>query len=339
MVIRPPGFWYGSQGRLVPALLWPLARIISAATGRRVGRAGWRAPIPVVCCGNVNVGGTGKTTLAIDLGQRLRSRGLRIHFLLRGFGGSFRGTRQVTLADSAASVGDEALLLAQVAPTWIGADRARSAEHAIATGADILVLDDGLQNPTLAKDLSFLVVDGGAGFGNGRVLPAGPLRESIYSGAKRCQAAVLIGDDITGALAALPIGFPVLRARLVAGPSAGILAGRRVMAFAGIARPEKFFTTVRDTRAVLVEQIPLTDHQFFTRRLFERLRDRAQRLDALLVTTAKDAARLSPEQRDEVHVVHVYMAWDDEAALESLLDQVTARRNTSMNRSTSVSSL
>jgi tetraacyldisaccharide 4'-kinase len=131
----------------------------------------------------------------------------------------------------------------------------------------------------------------------------------------------------------------VLRARLAAGPDAAVLAGRRVMAFAGIARPEKFFASLSAAGAVLIEQIPLADHQLFTERLFGKLRDRARRLSALPVTTAKDAARLSSEQRAAIHIVSVHVAWDDEAAIEKLLDQVISCRNSLMNRSTSASSL
>jgi tetraacyldisaccharide 4'-kinase len=228
--------------------------------------------------------------------------------------------------DTAAVVGDEALLLATYAPTWVGADRASSARQALAVGANALILDDGLQNPTLTKDLSFLVVDGGAGFGNGRLLPAGPLREPIASGANRCQAAVLIGDDTTGALQSLPAQLPVLRATLVPKQGGAELNGRQVVAFAGIGRPEKFFATVSAMGAVLVERISLPDHQPLPPRLFRRVIDRARSLDALVVTTAKDAARLTLEQRPAVHVVEVTLAWENPGAVEAFLDQVVIAR-------------
>ena len=195
------------------------------------------------------------------------------------------------------------------------------------------------KTPTLAKDMSLLVVDGGSGFGNGRVLPAGPLREPVAAAAARCDAAVLIGPDTEGALAALPSSFPVLRARLAPGKEVMALAGARVLAFAGIARPEKFFATVEAAGAELVERIAFPDHHPFTGRMFQRLLDRAVCLGALPVTTAKDAARLTAAQRTAVHVMHVALAWDDVRTIENLLDQVIARRNTSMKRSTSISSL
>ena len=272
-------------------------------------------------------------------GSGCTARGLTPHFVLRGYGGAIRETRRVQQDDTAAAVGDEALLLAEIGPTWIGANRAVSARQAIAAGADILVLDDGLQNPTLAKDMSLLVVDGGSGFGNGRVLPAGPLREPVAAAAARCDVAVLIGPDTEGALAALPSSFPVLRAHLVPGKCVMALAGARVMAFAGIARPEKFFATLEAAGAELVERIAFPDHHPFAGRMFQHLLDRAVCLGALPVTTAKDAARLTAAQRTAVHVMHVALAWDDARAIENLLDQVIARRNTSMKRSTSISSL
>jgi tetraacyldisaccharide 4'-kinase len=314
---HPPGFW--RRDGLLPRLLSPLAACTTAVTAWRVGQPGWRAPIPVICCGNVTVGGAGKTTLALDLAARLAAQGRAVHVLLRGYGGSGRGTHRVAPGDTAATVGDEALLLAEVAPTWTGADRAASAHAAVAAGAKLLVLDDGLQNPTLNKDLSLLVVDGATGFGNGRVLPAGPLREPIAAGAARCQAAVLIGDDRAGAAASLPASLPVLRARLVPGAEAEELAGRKVLAFAGIASPEKFFTTLREAGAVLAATVPFPDHHRFTDRELRHLLDEAARLGAVPATTRKDAVRLPPHISRQVHIVSVTLAWDDPASLDALL--------------------
>ncbi len=238
--------------------------MVAAVTARRIARPGWRAPVPVICCGNVTVGGAGKTTLALDLAARLGARGVAVHVLLRGYGGAVRGVHRVAAGDPASLVGDEALLLAAVAPTWVGADRAASARAAVAAGAAALLLDDGLQNPSLCKDLALLVVDGGSGFGNGRVLPAGPLREPVAAGAARCQAAVQIGADATGALAHLPAGLAVLHARLeqdVAG-----LAGQPVVAFAGIARPDKFFDGLVQGGVSVVARRAFADHHPYTAR-------------------------------------------------------------------------
>jgi tetraacyldisaccharide 4'-kinase len=335
-MLRPPAFWRHGSRSPWPVLLAPLGAVVAEVTARRIARPGWRAPIPVICCGNVTVGGAGKTTVALDLAARLRARGVAVHILLRGYGGVVGGGRRsvqpgaqcdlsrrvhrVAPGDAASLVGDEALLLAGVAPTWVGADRAASARAAVAAGAEALLLDDGLQNPTLIKDLSLLVVDGGSGFGNGRMLPAGPLREPVAAGAARCQAAVLIGADITGAAEQLPVGLPVLRAHLEQGPEILPLVGQRVLAFAAIARPEKFFDGLAQSGVMVVARKPFPDHHPYTAREIQGVLETAQRLHATVVTTPKDAVRLPPALVAQVRVVGVRLVWDDDAAIERLLD-------------------
>ncbi len=313
--MRAPEFW--QRDGILPCLLAPAAAVVAAVTARRVERPGGRAPVPVICCGNATAGGAGKTTLALDLGARLAHR--RVAFLTRGHGGRVRGVHLVDPSrDNAALVGDEALLLADCAQTWIAADRAAGARAAVAAGAGVLVMDDGLQNPTLAKDFSVLVIDGGTGFGNGRVMPAGPLREPVAAAAARCGIAVLIGADRSGALAALPPGLPVLRARL-AQTGTQDLAGRRVFAFAGIGIPEKFFAGLRAAGAVLAGTEAFPDHHRFTPRDIARVLAQAGAFGALPVTTPKDAMRLSPAQRALIRVVGVRLVWDDQASLDRLL--------------------
>jgi tetraacyldisaccharide 4'-kinase len=313
--MNPPGFW--ARNGVLPWLLSPLGRITAAGTARRLARPGWRAPVPVICCGNITVGGAGKTTLALDLGARLLRRGCRVAFITRGYGGRALHAVQVALDDDAATVGDEALLLAAVAPTFVGADRAASARAAVAAGATVLVMDDGLQNPGLLQDLKLLVVDGASGFGNGRVLPAGPLREPVAAGAVRCRAAVLIGEDKVGVAARLTI--PTLRATLVQ-DGAG-LAGRRVLAFAGIGRPSKFFETLAQTGAAIVGCESFPDHHRYSARQLIGLQGRAEAANATLVTTPKDAVRLPHAFRATLLVAGVSLAWADEAAIEALLGE------------------
>jgi len=318
MMPHQPGFW--RRDGVLPRLLSPLAAVTAAVTARRVARPGWRAAVPVICCGNVTIGGAGKTTLALDLGARLAARGRDVHFLLRGYGGAVRGPHNVTPDDTIAKVGDEALLLAAVAPTWTGADRAASARAAIAAGAQVLVMDDGLQNPGLRKDLSLLVVDGASGFGNGRVLPAGPLREPVAAGAARCHAAVLIGPDATGMAAVLPL--PVLHADLRPGPEVAAFVGRRVLAFAGIARPEKFFSMLAEAGVVVAGTMSFPDHHAFSAPDLHRVTVEATRIGASPVTTPKDAVRLPDAYRERIGVVGVSLAWNDSPALEALLATV-----------------
>jgi tetraacyldisaccharide 4'-kinase len=316
-----PAFWF--RDGWIARLLSPLSPIGAAMTARRVARPGWRAPVPVICCGNVTVGGAGKTTVVLDLARRLSERGCAVHVLLRGYGGRSRGTRRVAAGDSAAEVGDEALLLAAVAPTWTGADRAASARAAVAAGARVLLMDDGLQNPTLRKDVSLLIVDGATGFGNGRVLPAGPLREPVAAGVARCQAAVVIGPAV-----ALPPGLPVLRASLVQGAEMAGLVGKRVLAFAGIAYPDKFFAPLAAAGLDLVGRRAFPDHHPYTPRELTDLLAEADRLGATPVTTPKDAVRLPEAVRHRVQVVGVGLKWDDEAALTALLDAAVGHGHT-----------
>jgi len=321
--MREPAFW--RHDGVLPTLLSPLGALYAAATAHRVAAPGWRAPVPVFCAGNATAGGAGKTTLALDLGARLRARGVALAFLTRGYGGEANAVLRVDLArHGAAHVGDEALLLAALAPTWVSPDRAAAARAAIDARAGALVLDDGLQNPTLRKDASFLVVDGDAGFGNGRCIPAGPLREPAGAAAARCRAAVLIGPDRWGALAALPRDMRVLRARLVPTAEVAALAGSPVLAFAGIGRPAKFFDMLAAAAVPLAARRPFPDHHRYTEAEFERLLAEAARLGAVPVTTQKDAARLAPAQRARVRTVGVQLAWTDEAELEALISETLA---------------
>ena len=313
-----PGFW--QQDGWTAWALSPLGALVARATARRVAGQGWRAPVPVICCGNASVGGAGKTTVALDLAARLRARGVAVHCLSRGYGGRARGPLRVDpAAHTAEDVGDEPLLLATVAPTWIGADRAASARAAVTAGAGALLMDDGLQNAGLAQDAGLLVIDGAAGFGNGRVMPAGPLREPAVAAAARCRAAVVIGMDQRGAKAALPPGLPVLDAWLVPDQA---LHGQRVLAFAGIARPAKFHATLAQAGAVLAGSIGFPDHHRYRQHELRTVLARATKLDALLVTTPKDAVRLPPPWRARVRTVGIRLAWSDPAALNRLLDEL-----------------
>ncbi len=316
--MRPPAFW--QQDGLLPRLLAPVGEVAAGLTARRVARPGWRAPVPVLCCGNAGVGGAGKTTVALDLAQRLVARGVAVHCLTRGYGGRARGVLRVEpAAHDAVLVGDEPLLLAAVAPTWVAADRAAGARAAVIAGAQALLMDDGLQNPTLVKDAALLVVDGAVGFGNGRVMPAGPLREGVASAAARCRAAVLIGPDAAGVRAALPLGLRVLTAAL---EPAAAMPGVRVLAFSGIARPSKFHATLRQAGATVADCMDFPDHHRFTGAELDGVLARATALDAMPVTTPKDAVRLPGAVRSRVRVVGVSLRWDDPAALERLLTEI-----------------
>jgi tetraacyldisaccharide 4'-kinase len=321
--MRAPEFWAAPGRASLPArALAPLGCAYALlAAGRQATITAVRATLPVVCVGNLVAGGAGKTPTALAIAELAAELGFHPHFLTRGYGGRVRGPLRVEPArHTAALVGDEALLLAARAPTWVATDRPRGAAKAAAAGADLLVMDDGLQNPSLIKDLALLVVDGGFGFGNGQILPAGPLREPLARGLKRAHAIVLIGADQVGVRAGLPATAPpVLEALLVPGPEAFLLRERGLIAFAGIGRPAKFFETLEALGCTLIERHAFADHHRYAEEELMRLCEAASRHGGKPVTTAKDAARLPPEARAMVDVLTVTLEWRDPAQVRALL--------------------
>lgn len=312
--MRPPEFWASDA--------WP-ARLLDPA-GRVYGLAGSlrrclttpsRVPVPVICVGNLTVGGTGKTPIAIEIARQLQAAGSNPHLLSRGYRGDLTGPAWVDPArHDASAVGDEPLLLAEVAPTWVSRDRAAGARAAVAVGAGAIVMDDGFQNPGLVQDVALVVVDGEVGFGNHRLLPAGPLREPVAPALARADAVVIVGPDRHGLRPGLPAGAPVLAATLVA-EDGETLRGRRVVAFAGIGRPAKFFASLREAGAQVLEQRAFADHHRYTPPELDRLQAQAERLGAALVTTAKDRVRLPEPLRDHVLVLPVRVRFEETEAL------------------------
>lgn len=295
---RAPGFWAQNPPTALARLLSPFGAALGALAMRRLSRQGERADMPVICVGNPVAGGAGKTPTALAIAALLQARGETPAFLSRGYGGTLKGPVQVDPArHGAAEVGDEPLLLAARAPTVVARSRPEGARLAAALGASVIVMDDGFQNPGLHKDLSVLVVDAGAGVGNGLCLPAGPLRAPLAAQLARSQALILIGEGSPGdavAEEAICAGLPVHRARLVPdATAAAALAGRRVLAFAGIGRPQKFADSLRELGVAQVELVEFPDHHSYSERDAEALLTRAEREGLLLVTTEKDRARLA----------------------------------------------
>ena len=319
----PPEFWERSGP--LPTLLAPLAwAYAGAGRARRAIATPWRAPVPVLCVGNLVVGGAGKTPVAMDLAQRLTERGARPHLLSRGYKGSLAGPVQVDpTRHTHREVGDEALLLARVAPTWIARDRAASAKTAVTAGATVLVLDDGFQNPSLVQDLKLVVIDGVYGVGNGQVIPAGPLREPATAGLARADAVVVMGD---GDPPVTRIGRspPVLRAHLFPVSDPAAFKGGRVVAFAGIGRPRKFFDSLEWLGATVVARHAFPDHQRYSAAMLEPILAEAARLGLPVLTTEKDWVRIPTDLRDRVTAVPVRVSWDNLSEIDALLNNLLA---------------
>lgn len=320
--MRAPGFWYAPRPTLLARLLAPLGWLYAGATARRVAKSGYRARVPVICVGNLTVGGTGKTPTAIALIERLPG----VHVVTRGHGGKLEGPVRVQLDHPASDVGDEPLLLAAFAPTWVAKDRAAGVRAAEEAGARVILLDDGFQNPQVTKDLSIIVVDAARGFGNGLCLPAGPLRERVAVGLKRAGIVLAIGSaaEQEQFAARFTSPLPVVRGHLEPVETGLDWHDMRVLAFAGIGHPERFFATLRGLGANVVRAEPLDDHQPLQPALLARLEAEAFALDAQLVTTEKDAARLPPSFRPRVLSLPVRLQVADWGPIDDRLRAIGA---------------
>jgi tetraacyldisaccharide 4'-kinase len=340
--MREPPFWWQQSGRAA-ATLAPLAAVYGAVAARRMARDGVRARVPVVCIGNPTVGGAGKTPTALAVARMLADAGETPVFLSRGYGGRLAGPLQVHPAmHRAVDIGDEPLLLARAATTVVAHDRVKGAQMAEAAGASVIVMDDGFQNPSLAKDFSVLVVDGGRGIGNGEIIPAGPLRAPLGAQLDRAQALIVVGDGEAGGVAdeARKRALPVFRARLT--PDASFIAslgGSRVLAFGGIGDPEKFFATLRAAGVAIATARSFPDHHRYTRSEAQALCEAADRDGLVLVTTEKDLARMQGDRDLEQFAARsrplpVTLMFEDEAGFSRLLRQQIERAHAALKHAT-----
>ncbi len=295
----------------------PASAVYGWVSGRKTNSVKpHKLPVLVICIGNLVAGGAGKTPVALAIGATLKALGKRAHYLSRGYKSAIDGVLLVDPAKhTAQEVGDEPLLLAEVLPTWVAKDRVAGAVEAIAAGAEIIIMDDGFQNPYLHKDVSLLVIDGQYGFGNERLLPAGPLREPISAAMERASAIIMIGDDQNEVLHHVPSSLPILRAKLQPTPAAHFLHDKPVVAFCGIARPRKFYRTLQQIGCVIRKSVSYSDHYNFKPKDLEFLRSKAKEFGATLVTTTKDYVRLPADMRPEVTQVPVEILFEDNATL------------------------
>ncbi|MGV1014568.1 MAG: tetraacyldisaccharide 4'-kinase [Methyloceanibacter sp.] len=333
MHLETPFWWYRKKGVLASALA-PLGRLYGSQVEGRFARAApYRSRRPVVCIGNFTAGGSGKTPTAIAVARLLMGLGERPAFLTRGYGGTLPGPTLVGEGTSASEVGDEPLLLAAVAPTMVAADRVAGAKAIEATDATVIVMDDGFQNPSLHKTFSLIALDAASGIGNGLIIPAGPLRAPLAAQTVRADALLTIGDGS----AAQPVvdafartGKPVLKAHVEPHCDPRWLSVLPAIGFAGIARPGKFFATLRANGARLIDAQSFPDHHRYTEREARRLLDAAQEKTAMLVTTEKDWTRLPDEDgtalgelKHRSRPFPIVVKFADEAALTKLLKAIT----------------
>ena len=326
--MREPRFWHGPPS-LKSSLLRPLAALYGAIAARRMQRKGMDAGVPVICVGNYHVGGAGKTPTVLALAKLLRDLGETPVVLSRGYGGKLHGPVKVDpQRHAAADVGDEPLMLAASLPVVVSRQRADGVPMARSLAATVILLDDGFQSPAVTKDASLIVIDGDRGLGNGQVFPAGPLRAPLLPQMARTDALIIVGngaeaDDVAAGIAAQ--GRPVLRAHLVPSEaSVASLRGKRVLAFAGIGDPARFFNTLQASGVELVRSRAFADHHPFSTAEIEGLIAEAKRDALTLVTTEKDLARLwsgggVPDWAKQIVPFAVTLEFEDGAALRKFV--------------------
>lgn len=335
--LRTPFWWHGTGGSLITALLQPVAlvwRLVDWA--RQAAVKPYKSKLPVICVGNFTAGGAGKTPTALAIAELLLAAGEKPAFLTRGYGGSVSGPHLVDAStDTSRNVGDEALLLAKAAPVIVSADRAKGARMAESLDCSVIVMDDGFQNPALTKDFSLIVVDQARGLGNGSVIPAGPLRASLASQLARTDAVLLVGDGEAGddvAAGARQRQLPLFTASLAPAGKTDWLRKQRLIAFTGIAHPDKFFRTLEEAGAALEERIEFPDHHEFSNSDATRLLAAADQANSSLVTTQKDWVRLEHKGgafqalSEKTHALPVAVTFQETAKLMTLMKEALARQ-------------
>lgn len=337
--LTAPEFWWQKTPTLSARLLSPAGAVYGWLTARRMSRAPkGKADIPVLCVGNLVMGGAGKTPTTLALVNHLMNLGHKPGVLLRGYGGTEKGQLLIKNGHNAGQVGDEALLYANVAPTVVSADRVAGAMLLGKAGADVILMDDGFQNPSLHKDLSLIVVDTQTAWGNGLSCPAGPLRAPVNSQLHKASAIIALGHGVRmGDVddAANRHDLPIYRGKIVPVQLTGEFVGRRFIAYSGIGRPEKFFESLTDANLEAVEHFSFPDHHAFTEQDAEKILSRCRSLDAMPITTEKDFVRLlaapehtfAAELRQVTKVLKIQIEWENPDSLIEMLRGLMADSN------------
>ena len=315
--MKTPKYWQSNS--LISKLLYPVGLLYGSLTQARLKLVKpQKAAVPVICVGNITAGGTGKTPVSISIAKLLGIELYHPYFVTRGYGGRLQNVIVNNKKHSAAEVGDEPLLLSQQAPVVVNADRYAGAELAIKNGADVVVMDDGFQNPTLYKDLSFLVFDGTYGIGNGKIIPAGPLRETFADGIKRADALIILGKDKHNLAA--KSGLPVFFGHTEAVQTCNI-ENPNVVAFAGIGHPQKFYHTLSQQGFNVLKTIDFPDHHFYSRSELENIISEAKSLNAVVYTTSKDYVKIPHLLQKEIQVLEIAVVWDNPEELVQFIQK------------------
>jgi len=322
-MLKAPKFWYLKKDTILSWSLYPLSFLFELGTKfRNVTSRTNKFSFPIICIGNIVVGGAGKTPVAIKIGELLKIAGYNPHFISKGYAGVIKKSTLVAPWHSPKSVGDEPLLLSQIAPTWIGIDRVNSIKLAKNMGADCIIMDDGFQNPTIHKDLSIVVINASQEFGNKRVIPAGPLRESIKRGLSRTKLIIVIGDITISLQKDIPDHIPIIQAKFKINNENKIFKGQKITAFAGIAYPEKFFTSLREQGAKIIKEVTYPDHHIYDENDLLNLAEIANKTQSILVSTQKDFVRIPKSYRSLVNTLEGKISFEKEEVIREILTNI-----------------
>lgn len=304
--MKTPDYWQSDT--LISKILAPLSVVYGFLTQLRLKiHKSPKATVPVICIGNITAGGTGKTPVSLAIAKMLINDVYHPFFVTRGYGGKIKNVMVNNKKHSAQEVGDEPLLLSAQAPTVVNPNRYEGAQLAIKEGADLIIMDDGFQNPSLKKDLSFLVFDGNYGIGNGKIIPSGPLRETFENGIKRADALVIMGQDKYGL--AKRTKLPTFFAHLETAQT--VIEAPNIIAFAGIGHPQKFYTTLKEQGFNILKTIDFPDHHFYNKKELEKIVDEAQKLNAEVYTTSKDFVKIPHSLQNQIKVLEVAVVWEN----------------------------